>query len=261
MAHSATPCGYSDSLRSSVAASPLRCTGRRPSFIGGYFASANIVLFWKGGMLRGERWLPDEELGKPARVLAKRFIQRWDLYAQQLEDGRYMCVHEHLNVVLLFAHLRGEITLGTYVLDRKSQARFVALDADAEDGWESLISLGTRLASQEIPAYLEKSRRGGHLWLFFAQPVSGLDARRFAQGILAAHHIHGVEIFPKQDTIGEEQGSLIRLPYGARDARGAGQNDASGRLFHRPQRGDWLPPAGDLCLRRVDECLTGGEVT
>jgi len=44
-------------------------------------------------------------------------LLREGLRAQQLDDGRHICVHELLNVGHLFAHLRGEITLGTYLLD------------------------------------------------------------------------------------------------------------------------------------------------
>jgi hypothetical protein len=56
-----------------------------------------------------------------AQVLAQRFVQRWDLHAHQLDDGSYVCVHEQLDVGHLFAHLRGEITLGTHLLDQDSQ--------------------------------------------------------------------------------------------------------------------------------------------
>ena len=112
-------------------------------------------------MERGEHRLPDEELARPAAVLAQRFIQRWDVHAKQLEDGRYVCIHEQLNVSHLYAHLRGEITLGTYVLNQESKVRFVVLDHDAEDGWSYLLKCGAKLAEDGIPAYLEKSRRGG----------------------------------------------------------------------------------------------------
>jgi hypothetical protein len=82
-------------------------------------------------MVERERLLsPDPELSRPALVLAQRFVQRWDLHARQLGDGSYVCVHEQLNVGHLFAHLRGEITLGTYLLNQGSQARFLVLDAD-----------------------------------------------------------------------------------------------------------------------------------
>jgi len=158
--------------------------------------------------------LPDAELSRPAMVLAQRFAQRWDLYAHQLDDGRYVCVHEPLNVGLLFDHLRGEITLGTYLLDQESQARFIVLDADDEQGWEHLGHLAGELAGESIPAYLEKSRRGGHLWLFLAQAIAGREARAFGLGLLAKHQVEGVELFPKQDQIADGPGSLIRMPFG-----------------------------------------------
>lgn len=158
--------------------------------------------------------LSDEELSRPALVLAQRFVQRWDLYARQLADGRYVCVRELMNVGHLFAHLRGEVTLGAYLLDQESQARFLVLDADDEHGWERLGNLARELAGENVPAYLEESRRGGHLWLFLAQAVAGREARAFGLGLLAAHQVEGVELFPKQDRLTGGPGSLIRMPFG-----------------------------------------------
>jgi hypothetical protein len=125
--------------------------------------------------------IPDAELSRPALVLAQRFVQRWDLYARQLDNGRYICMHEPLNVGLLFDHLRGEITLGAYLLDQQSRARFIVLDADDEPSWQRLGHVAKELADEGIPAYLERSRRGGHLWLFLAEAVSGREARSFAR--------------------------------------------------------------------------------
>lgn len=53
--------------------------------------------------------------------------------------------------------------MGTYLLDQESQARFLVLDADDEQGWQRLGHLARVLADEDVPAYLEKSRRGGHL--------------------------------------------------------------------------------------------------
>jgi hypothetical protein len=158
--------------------------------------------------------IPDEELSRPALILAQRFVQRWDLYARQLDDGRYICVHEQLNVGLLFDHLRGEITLGTYLLDQESKARFLVLDADDEQSWERLGSLARELAGENVPAYLEKSRRGGHLWLFFDKAVASQEARTFWLGLLEAHQVEGVELYPKQRQLADGPGSLIRMPFG-----------------------------------------------
>jgi hypothetical protein len=98
--------------------------------------------------------------------MARGFVQWWDLYARQLDDGSYVCVHEPLNVGHLLDHLRGEITLGAYVLDQEGRARFLVLDADAAQAWERLGYLARELADEDVPSYLERSRRGGQLWLF-----------------------------------------------------------------------------------------------
>ena len=98
-------------------------------------------------MVERERLLlPDTELSRPALVLAQRFVQRWDLHARQLDNGSYVCVHEPLNVGHLLNHLRGEITLGAYLLDQESQARFLVLDADDAQAWEGLGHLARLLA-------------------------------------------------------------------------------------------------------------------
>ena len=58
----------------------------------------------------------DENLNTLAKCLGDTFIQRWDLYAQQLDNGAYICVKEPLTHELIRAHLEGELTLGTYLL-------------------------------------------------------------------------------------------------------------------------------------------------
>ena len=158
--------------------------------------------------------IPDTELARPALVLAQRFVQRWDLHAHQLDNGRYVCVHEPLNVSHLFAHLRGEITLGSYLLDQESRARFLVLDADDVQSWEQLGHLARALAEEDVLSYLERSRRGGHLWLCLAEAVAGREVRAFGQGLLAAHQVEAVQLYPKQDQLADGPGSLIRMPFG-----------------------------------------------
>jgi hypothetical protein len=104
--------------------------------------------------------------------------------------------------------------LGTYLLDQESQARFLVLDVDDEGSWERLGQLARELAGEDVPSYLEKSRRGGHLWLFLAQAVPGREARAFGLGLLASRRVEGVELFPKQEQLVDGPGSLIRMPFG-----------------------------------------------
>ncbi len=155
---------------------------------------------------------PDLELF--ATSLAGTFFQRRDIYARQLENGSYICVRKPLEISHLVAHLKGNITLGTYVLDPSSQSKFIMFDADDESQFERLVHLSRSLTREGAPSYLEESRRGGHLWLFFSNPIPGKEARRFARQLSENRHLSGIEIFPKQDKLSTGPGSLVRLPFG-----------------------------------------------
>jgi hypothetical protein len=147
------------------------------------------------------------EVYRVAESLSKTFIQRWDLFPEQEAHGRYRCHHEPLTMDHIVGHLKGEITLGAYVLDQHNQTRYVVLDADDETEFEPLCGLASK-----IPSYLETSRRGGHLWVFFEESIFGNTARKFGKGLLDEMAVD-MEIFPKQGA-SEGPGSLIRLPFG-----------------------------------------------
>lgn len=193
----------------------IRCFGGYPCTCSHGLLRATKFWYASRAMPSPERTpIPDAELSQPAVVLAQRFVQRWDTYSQQLDDGRYKCVHGLLGVDHLFAHLRGEITLGAYLLDEHSRARLLVLDADDDTSWRRLGRLARALADEDVTAYLEGSRRGGHLWLFLAQQTEAQYVREFGAGLLAAHGVEGVELFPKQDRLARGPGSLVRMPFG-----------------------------------------------
>ena len=142
---------------------------------------------------------------------AATFISRYDRYALQRPDGSYRAVTQRLSLTLVQAHMLGEITLGAYALDEQSRARWLCLDADDEASWGGVLELARQL---DQPSYIEQSRRGGHLWLFFEQAVPGKDARRLGKWLLAEHGLAEVELYPKQDELRTGPGSLVRLPLG-----------------------------------------------
>lgn len=146
--------------------------------------------------------------------LAKTFIRRWDLYARQLNDGSYVCVRKPLKLAHVAAHLQGELTLGVYVLDKSSNARYIVIDADDDTQFNQLVGICQDLKTQAVPSYLEASRRGGHLWLFFPKLVTGRQARLFGQRLLEPYTLSAIELFPKQNRLVDGPGSLIRLPFG-----------------------------------------------
>jgi hypothetical protein len=148
------------------------------------------------------------------QLLEKTFIQRKDIFASQLEDGRYVCIKEPLTQRHIELHLLGHITLGTYMLTPESTSRLIVLDADQENGLLILKTLSSELEKKGIPTYLETSRRGAHLWFLLSQANNGEKVRNFGLGIIHYHQIEGVELFPKQNTLQGGPGSLVRLPFG-----------------------------------------------
>lgn len=142
------------------------------------------------------------------------FLQRHDCYPRQLPQGSYVCVKQPLTTRLLHDHLLGKVTLGAYALNTQSMAQWLCLDADAETQWAELLKLAGFLATEGVAAYLETSRRGGHLWLF-TPPLTGSDIRRFGKQLVAAYSLSpSLELYPKQDQLKTGPGSLVRLPLG-----------------------------------------------
>jgi hypothetical protein len=155
----------------------------------------------------------EHEKWEMAERLSRQFIQRRDIYARQLDDGRYICVHQPFTSGLMCRHLQGDITLGTYLLDIHSQARFTVLDADDEENFQKANEMALDLAHREILSYTETSRRGGHIWFFFKEPVPGEKAKGFGHWLLKAYGIEA-EVYPKQGKLSQGPGSLIRIPFG-----------------------------------------------
>ncbi len=131
-----------------------------------------------------------------------------------MDDGSYLCIRKPLKTWHLKQHLAGELTLGAYVLNADSRANYIVIDADDNAELVTLTFMAAQLAAEDVPSYLETSRRGGHLWLFFERSVTGQQARSFGLGLLQKYGLEGIELFPKQTKLKNGPGSLIRLPFG-----------------------------------------------
>ena len=131
-------------------------------------------------------------------------------------------------------HLGGELTIGIYAINPATQrCKWMAIDADYRTALEDLIKVQRQLRDDGVAAALEKSKRGGHLWIFFQRPVLARDARVYIYHLAAKLKVQvkgsslseGIEIFPKQDELRpNEFGNAIRAPlgvhWGARESRG-----------------------------------------
>ena len=160
----------------------------------------------------GLRFVP-ESLRPVIENFERLFVNRWELYARQLCDGSYRCMRNPLSYQLLWQHLRGQLTLGVYSLDEDDRAKWLAFDADDDKEWADLLALSSRLEDENASSYLERSRRGGHLWLFFEEPLSGRTVRAFGKALLSWEKTT-MEMFPKREKNSGGPGCLIRLPLG-----------------------------------------------
>lgn len=175
------------------------------------------------------------------KAYATAFLNRDDCYPRQLDKGSYVTITKPLPPDLIVAHLKGLVTLGAYALDTKSQAKWLCLDADSAEEFESLVQLARQLEHDHIPGYLELSRRGGHLWLF-TPPTSGGNIRQFGKQLI--HHFNlpqTLELYPKQDQLVSGPGSLVRLPLGI--------HRKTGRRYH------FITPKGDPLAPTIREQL------
>jgi len=139
-----------------------------------------------------------------------------------------------LGLEIVRQHLAGEVTIGIYAINPATQrCKWMAIDADYKTALEDLIKVQRQLRDDGIEAALEKSKRGGHLWVFFERPVMARDARIYIYHVAGKLDVQvkgaglpdGIEIFPRQDELRpEEFGNAIRAPlgvhWGARESRG-----------------------------------------
>lgn len=103
-------------------------------------------------------------------------------------------------------HLRGEITLGLYSVNERGNTKWSVIDYD--DAIEDLLTVQQKLRLRGIHSYCEVSRRGGHLWVWWEEPIKPSLARR----ILAVNE-RQFELYPCGDIPDEDgYGLLIRAP-------------------------------------------------
>jgi hypothetical protein len=121
-------------------------------------------------------------------------------------------------------HLNGDITISLYAINPETQrSKWVAIDADFDGALESLFQLQWELKQDGVDAALEQSRRGGHLWIFGAEPLLASECRIYVYNLALRLGVpvkggglkDGIEVFPRQDRLCDgEFGNAIRAPLG-----------------------------------------------
>lgn len=144
------------------------------------------------------------------------------------------CPHQAFLTVtdaVIDGHLRGRHTVGVYPMLADERCWFLAADFDKATWREDSAAYFAACTARGVPAALERSRsgNGGHVWIFFAEPVPAALARRLGAHLVTEAMEENPDIgfssydrfFPSQDTMpAGGYGNLIALPlqHGPRQA-------------------------------------------
>jgi CHC2 zinc finger len=154
---------------------------------------------------------------RPNNVIAtyrELFVQHSDAYGRQWpRERRYYKVDEPLTDQILRSHLKGEFTIGLYSIDPTGHTKWSVIDSD--EGAQPLQDIRQELKAADIPSYLELSRAGGHLWIFWSRPIPAPDTQ------ILSRFSKGYERFPSGQWVDQESGGLLlRAPLGVHQASG-----------------------------------------
>lgn len=170
-------------------------------------------------------------------------------------------------------HLSGKdaggqaFVMGVYPMLLDERCWFLAVDFDGE-GWMDDVSAFMRVCCEcDVPAGLERSRsgNGGHVWLFFAEPVAATLARALGAVLLtrATAHCPRAKLaaydrfFPNQDTLPRGGfGNLIALPL-QHEPRDAGNSLFVDDVFEPwPDQWRFLSSMEKVSLARVETLVS-----
>ena len=124
---------------------------------------------------------------------------------------------------VIYDHLSGKHTIGVYPLLPDDTCWFLAVDFDKSSWKEDVSEYIKTCQKNNVPTALERSRsgKGGHVWIFFTEPIPASTARQIGSYMLTQSMRNSVQIgfdsydrfFPNQDTLPKGGfGNLIALP-------------------------------------------------
>jgi len=154
------------------------------------------------------------------------YVNRRDIYATQSEYG-YIRQFKELSDETIEKHLNGDITIGSYQMEKDDTVTWLCIDIDAHGDDEivkaNVISFEVfcRLSENGIPFVVESSgsEHSYHFWIFLVR-TKGVKAYYFGRELL---HGLNVEVYPKQPELTElkQFGNLVKLPFGINRKNGS----------------------------------------
>ena len=132
-------------------------------------------------------------------------------------------IRNHLTGTDVYSNSKRDYIIGIYPLLIDETCWFLAIDFDKKNWMDDVSAYLETCKTYSVQAILERSRsgNGGHVWIFFSEPIPASQARRLGSFILTETMDRRPEIglnsydrfFPSQDTMPKGGfGNLIALP-------------------------------------------------
>jgi superfamily II DNA or RNA helicase len=169
---------------------------------------------------------------------------------------------------VIFNHLDAKInrTIGVYPMLPDETCWFLAFDFDKQNWKQDASAVMDTCQELQIPAALERSRsgNGGHIWIFFNQPIEASLARKFGCALLSKtmenRYQLGLDsydrLFPNQDTLPRGGfGNLIALPMQGGPRKEANSVFIDGDFIPYEDQWSFLSGLGRMSLSQVENKL------
>ena len=146
-------------------------------------------------------------------VYLNTFANRTDVYSHWVgsaTEGGWRPVREPLTPDIVIAGLMGTgPSISAFMIAPGSVSHVLALDFDTDDGLEQAFVLGKSMWGLGLPAYVETSRRGAHLWCVISSTLKASTVRKAARALLGAALLPTddphIEIRPGSDHVDAEE--------------------------------------------------------
>jgi hypothetical protein len=154
-----------------------------------------------------------------ATVVASYYVAvcaaRQDAYAAWTGE-HWSAVREPLTAEVVISAFERKKPVSGYMIDADNSTHIAALDIDLDNGWEIGQQVGQSMWNDGVPAYLERSRRGAHLWLFLDRVMPAIVVRRALRSYLDQFGLAEnpkVELRPGSDRVSSDGlGHALRMP-------------------------------------------------
>lgn len=152
--------------------------------------------------------MPPYDPVQVATVYVATFAARDDVYSAWTSNG-WRPVREPLTPEVALAGLSGKgPAISAFMIAPGSVSHVLAFDFDTDNGLEQAFQLALFMREQALPAYVETSRRGAHMWVLLDRVLPAVAIRMAARGLLQAAGLPDddphIEIRPGSDRVDAE---------------------------------------------------------